>query len=271
MDSFFADVSYFQPPVDDTYPHSILSFRSNDGTFRDPNFSKNYRWAVGAADSGRLSCFIVYFYWRANWNETIATHMDMVLAEGGPHPKMISMIDVESGGNPRGDQSGPINSSYRALAAWLKDPRRVIGYANASDFRSLWPVRPKGLRIIGAGYGHNPQLPGQIAHQYTDGKGYGGGLPEGAPPFGTCDMNAANGLSPHDFAAACGIGEDIFMALTNDEQYEVLTKTREIWEQLRGLGGNGWPQLGQNDAGQNLSLVDAVAAIKADMEIEDQT
>ncbi|AMU74070.1 N-acetylmuramoyl-L-alanine amidase [Mycobacteroides abscessus] len=38
---------------------------------------------------------------------------------------------------------------------------------------------------------------------------------------------------------------------------------REIWEQLRGPEGKGWPQLGKNAAGENLSLVDAVAALKA--------
>ena len=37
---------------------------------------------------------------------------------------------------------------------------------------------------------------------------------------------------------------------------------QEIWRQLRGPGGTGWPQLGKNAAGQNLSLVDAIAAIR---------
>ena len=37
---------------------------------------------------------------------------------------------------------------------------------------------------------------------------------------------------------------------------------QEIWRQLRGPGGKGWPQLGQNERGQNLTLVDAVAAIR---------
>ena len=37
---------------------------------------------------------------------------------------------------------------------------------------------------------------------------------------------------------------------------------QEIWRQLRGPGGKGWEQLGQNEQGQNLTLVDAVAAIR---------
>jgi hypothetical protein len=32
-------------------------------------------------------------------------------------------------------------------------------------------------------------------------------------------------------------------ALTTAEQRELLDKTRDIWDQLRGPGGNGWPQL----------------------------
>ena len=37
---------------------------------------------------------------------------------------------------------------------------------------------------------------------------------------------------------------------------------QEIWRQLRGPGGKGWEQLGQNERGQNLTLVDAVAAVR---------
>ena len=40
---------------------------------------------------------------------------------------------------------------------------------------------------------------------------------------------------------------------------------QEIWRQLRGPSGNGWEQLGQNSKGQNLTLVDAVAALRADV------
>ncbi|MRH88064.1 hypothetical protein GFY24_11525 [Nocardia sp. SYP-A9097] len=204
-DTLFADVSAFQASVDDDYPYQVLSFRSNDGTYRDSQFAHNYQWATAAADSGRLACFIVYFYWRPNWQETVQTCIDMVTEAGGPHPRMSVMVDVERGGNPSGDQSEGVNRAYWAVADWLGDPRRVIGYANAGDFATMWPTRPDGLRVIAAGYGRDPRLPGQVAHQYTDGQGWGGGLPEGCAPFGSCDMNSADGLSPDEFAAACGI------------------------------------------------------------------
>lgn len=226
-DSLFADVSEFQGAVDDTYPYRILSLRSNDGTYQDHNFAQNYAWAVNAVNTGRLSCFIVYMYWRPDWLGTVNTHKSMVAAAGGLHPKMIVMLDVESGGNPGGDQSDGINRAYWNLADWLGSPQRVIGYANEGDFHSMWRTRPDGLRVIGAGYGINPNLPGQIAHQYSDGvysnalkaarhnhttpgleravlRGRGSELPLGALPFGHCDMNSADGLSATDFAAACG-------------------------------------------------------------------
>lgn len=40
---------------------------------------------------------------------------------------------------------------------------------------------------------------------------------------------------------------------------------QEVWRQLRGPGGNGWAQLGKNAKGQNLTLVDAIAAIRHDI------
>ena len=53
------------------------------------------------------------------------------------------------------------------------------------------------------------------------------------------------------------------MALTDQEQAELLTKVREIWDQLGGPNGTGWPQLGQDSQGQNLTPVDAIDAIAA--------
>lgn len=46
-------------------------------------------------------------------------------------------------------------------------------------------------------------------------------------------------------------------ALTDDEQRELLNKVRYIAGQL-----GPWPQLGQNAAGEDLTLIDAVAALK---------
>jgi len=247
-DTLFADVSYFQVPVDDSYPYQVLSIRVSDGTFRDPNFAQNYRWMCSRIDSGKLVFGIVYTYNRPNWLDNANTVKDMINANGGLHPRVALMLDVERFENPPGDGSDWINRCYWNLADWVGNPKRIIGYANREDYFNLWVTKPDGLRVIGAGYPVDPKLPGQLAHQYTDGRGFGLPLPQGCPPFGNCDMNSANGLDPYQFAAACGI-EGIVMP----------DYVKETWDQLRGPDGNGWPQLGGK------SLVDAVAELRNDV------
>jgi hypothetical protein len=180
----WADVSYYQPVVNDNYPHPVLCVRSNDGTYRDPAFAKNFAWAKRAMANGRLSFIIVYCVWRPNWEQTAATTIDMVGTP--PHPRVVVMIDVESwGGQIQGNQSDGINRMYWKLAEWLGDRRRVIGYGNQGDLRSLWPQRPDGVKLVVAAYGGAPpKFPGMIAHQYSSS--------EPCTPFGSCDMNSAN-------------------------------------------------------------------------------
>jgi hypothetical protein len=204
-DTIYPDVSEFQAPVNDSFSGQFLVIRSNDGTYQDKNFAQNYQWCVAAANAGKITGFAVYAYWRANWSQTAQTMIDMVTSQGGPHPLMAAMIDLESGGNPGGDQSAGVNGMFNQLAQWLGNPARVFGYANSSDFFSMWQTRPAGLRVVGAGYGSNPNLPGQIAHQYTDGNGYDAELPQGITPWSTCDMNSADGLSPQQLAQALGL------------------------------------------------------------------
>ena len=226
QDTLFADLSEFQCPLDDSYwaatytdantgpwNYDVISIRSNDGDHVDNNFAANYRAAVAAVESGKCKFFIVYYYFRAG-GDAVNNHMQLVKAQGGPHPKMVSMIDLESGGNPSSDVSNQVNSDYHALQQWLGDDRRVIGYANVNDERTMWQTKPAHVPMILAGYGSNPNDPSvfKIAHQYTDGTGFGGGLPEEAPPFGNCDMNSADGFSPSQLASALGVG-DVPMAI----------------------------------------------------------
>ncbi|WP_231976700.1 hypothetical protein [Mycobacterium sp. E740] len=204
-DTLYADVSQWQPGVDDRYPHSVLAIRSNDGTYRDRHWHNNYGWCRRSADDGRLTFFIVYFVWRPDWRRAVQTFREQV---GTPHPKMAVMLDVESwGGQIRGDQSAGINAAYAEVGEFVGGTAKVIGYGNVGDLDTLWPDKPPGVRLVVAAYAHNPPYPGKVAHQYTDGSGHGAGLPEGAPPFGRCDMNSADGLTPAAFAGACGIAD----------------------------------------------------------------
>jgi hypothetical protein len=205
-DTLYADVSEWQVGVNDEYPYPVLCIRSNDGTYRDHKWANNYAWCRRNADSGRLTFFIVYFVWRPNWQETVDTFKAQV---GAPHPKMAVMIDVESwGAQLLGNRSDPVNAAYEQVGSFVGSTAKVIGYGSVGDLNTLWPQTPPGMRLVVAAYGHNPPYRGKVAHQYTNGHGYGGGLPEGAPPFGRCDMNSADGLTAREFAAACGVTVD---------------------------------------------------------------
>lgn len=213
MTTLWADVSEWQTGVTDAYPYRMLCIRSNDGTYRDKKWANNYGWCRKAADAGKLDCFIVYLVYRPNWRETLDTFRSQV---GAVHPKMIVMVDVESwGGQIGGNHSAGINLLIDGIAQTLGDRRRVIAYGNQGDLNSLWPAKPDGIRLIVAGYSKTkPNYPGQIGWQYTDGSGFGPG-PQGAAPFGNCDMNQTD-LSTTDFAAQCGVDEGVLDMSTQD-------------------------------------------------------
>jgi hypothetical protein len=195
-DALWADVSVWQKPVNDSYPHPLFAFRSNDGAgYRDPNFGANRTWADGAVASGKLVGYIVYYVYRPGSN-SVGTLQAMV---GNPSPHMAVMMDIENwGGQIRGNQSTGINADHDRLAQWLGNPARVVGYGNVGDLNNLWPQKPLGVRLVVASYGANPGYPGKFAHQYADNYN--------SPPFGPCDINSADGMAPNDVAAMLALG-----------------------------------------------------------------
>lgn len=114
----------------------------------------------------------------------------------------------------------------------------LMGYAGAGAGRRVW-VADSGFRPFGYWISFD-----QLATLIPP-KGYAHSV---APPKNTEKKD-----------------EDFLMALTDDEQRELLDKTRDIWTQLRGRDGAGWPQLGKNERGQDLTLVDGVAAARLDI------
>jgi hypothetical protein len=212
--TLFADVSEFNSPVDDSYPYQILSIRVSDGTYQDHNFAHNYRWMSAALDSGKLVCGIVYIYCEPSASDSFNTLSGMVNANGGLHPKVVFMLDIEWDNNLNPfntDLSPQITPLYNSLVQYTKDPRRVIAYSTSSWMGSgIWRQSPPNMNWIMANYGANPPLPiagTKLAHQYTNGTGYGAqsGLPDSCPPFGPCDMNSADGYTPEEFANVCGV------------------------------------------------------------------
>lgn len=195
-DTQFADVSEWNPSVDfKLYPYDFISIRSNDGTYQDKHFAYNLALTKHAADTRQLVGFMVYFVWEPNWQDTLATFKAMV---GTPHPEMAVMIDVESWkGKITGDHSVQINATREVLISWLGGNRkRVIGYGNAHDLNTLWVTRGD-TNIVLANYSDNPAFPRKIAHQYSD--------KFNVPPFGLCDINSADGVSPVSFAGILGL------------------------------------------------------------------
>jgi hypothetical protein len=230
VDTLWADISSWQSVVDDTYPYRVLAIRSNDGTYRDPDFAANYRWSVNAMNTGRLDFLIIYMVYRPNWLDTVTTCRQMV---GIPDRRTVFMIDVESwAGQIVGDQSSSINSLVDNLAAWVGDRRRVIGYGNVSDLDTLWPSKPAGLNLVVAAYGSNPGYPSKIAHQFTN------GIVDKVwiPPFGYVDDNSADGLSVADLMKILGVEDsvtspqDVVTALLNAQIPDTYPGANRTWK-----------------------------------------
>lgn len=70
-------------------------------------------------------------------------------------------------------------------------------------------------------------------------------------------------IPPKGYCFAADVKPKIVEEDMNADQNRLL---QEIWDQLRGPGGKGWPQLGQNEKGQNLTVIDAIAALRADVD-----
>lgn len=175
MPTTWADVSHYQgAPVDDSYPHPVLCFRTNSGDKLDTLAHENARRAADMLLRGRLQAVIAYYFFRPG-QANCDLHRQ-VLTEAGlwGNGRLVSMIDVEdAAGAIRGDQSAEVNDEAERMAGWYGNPKRVIGYWNPISNPDLWPTRPSWMRLVVPSYGRNPgqpsrKPPGYFAHQYTD-------------------------------------------------------------------------------------------------------
>jgi hypothetical protein len=95
-----------------------------------------------------------------------------------------------------------------------------------------------------------------------------------------CDINEAHTddygqflpTSPAPPTPAPSTGGGAFMALTDQQQADLYNAIMAIAAvvsdnnvQLRGPNQQGWKQLGQNDKGEDLTLVDGIAAVRTDI------
>lgn len=192
--TLYADISYFQHALDDSYQHPFVAFRSNDGDFIDPNFHINYAWSTSAVARGRLEGFLVYYVFEPAIDSS-AIHRNLI---GSPHPRMATMVDVENWqGKIRGDHSATINAERNSLINWYGGNRlRQVAYGNESDLASMYPNRGD-IHINLASWGsQRPAYPNKIAQQIS--ATYPGS------PFGSSDMNASE-YNPTQFAQLLGL------------------------------------------------------------------
>lgn len=206
---FYADVSEFQNVVNNSYPYAVAAFRVDNGARLDFHASAN--WAHCHA-SPSIHAAIGYVVFRPGQRAAILRRVKALFGQTAP-PKLALMIDMESGyqfAGP-GNHSTEANALAADFAAYLGSQRRVLGYANQYDFRSLWPSRPAWLKLVTANYG--TRNPGTFGWQY-----YGGvpssrpaGYPDWCPPFGSqVDMNAIQ-LSLDGTLAALGLEADLLL------------------------------------------------------------
>lgn len=232
------------------------------------NYFQDPTWAGNQAAAAQAGLPVIGYHY-ANAACTPASQVQTWQANGGPN---VCMIDFE-------DNSGTINDYWALVNAF-----NAAGIQVALSYIPQWYWAQIGSPDLS-------QVPGLIASNYTPGTGfasdlyaqaggdsgvgwdsYGGGNPviwqftDRAMVAGmSVDANAFRG-SASDLATVLSETRGPLMALTDAEQAELLAKTRDIWDQLRGPNGQGWPQLGQSASGANLTPVDALAAVKTAVE-----
>lgn len=260
-DAVTVDVSEFQVPVTDAYPHDWFSFRICDGTYIDRNAALNLAWAKKAAAAGRIAGYTGYCVYRPN-TSTLQTVMRVI---GAPDEHLTVMVDVESwGGAIHGNQSQAITALANGLGEWLGDRRRVLAYGNHADLEALYPIRPPWLRFIVASYGTvQPVFPNMIGWQYSDGDSRWpspAGLPRKSKPFGSCDHNVFPGLSAAELAVSLGVGGD--MPLSDQDVQKIAAA---VWaKQLQLPGGkpyaaSSWMVAAADNSNKAFGAVKSVA------------
>lgn len=181
-------------------------------------------------------------------------------------------------------------------------PAMIDFESGSGDMNTFWAfvnaVNARGVEIAlsyiprwywtGCGGGDLSQVPGLIQSSYVTGSGYASALYPGDDSdnwaaFGgrtpdllqftdqaivagmSVDANAFRGTRDQLAALLNGTTGGTLMALNDAQQDDLLTTVHDIDTQLRGPNQAGWPQLGVNAQGADLTVVDALAEILSDL------
>ncbi|MFJ9370807.1 GH25 family lysozyme [Nocardia sp. NPDC101769] len=169
----------------------------------------------------------------------------------------VVMIDFEGGGGDIGD--------FWALVRAFDD----AGVKVVLSYLPQWYWEQIGSPDLS-------QVPGLVASMYPGGGGdardlyaaAGGDCGQGWTPYGDAqpliwqfsDQASVAGMSV-DANAFRGDIDDLTALIGDDMTPQQAQQLQDIWDQLRGPDGQGWPQLGRDSEGQNLTPVDALAGL----------
>lgn len=273
---------------------TFVILRLCDGTYVDKAFTSHL---ADAEAQGLLVA--TYWYLRApSEGSTIAQQVDVIDRQLGGRKDLGVWIDVESV-DRAGRKLLTRDDVWAAKRELEKRGYHVSGiYSGAWYFENMPGGEPSmdGLGYLWvSNYGANRRGAPRDTYLADGGDGHRGWrypLGDRTPDmlqFGSegtvadwhpVDVNAYRGTrdelarifhpnnAPKEAEVTTAVGWPDGPAALNDAKLFAADAARDAADnrmQLRGPGDAGWPQLGQNQDGQNLTLVDAVAALRHDI------
>ncbi|HET9875569.1 MAG TPA: GH25 family lysozyme [Mycobacterium sp.] len=241
---------------------SFIEHKVSEGNyFTDPYWPTVLSWAKSTRN-----IIVGYHYVTTN----VATQQAATYLSNVGDPSVPCMLDFE-------DSGGGIDNFWAVWEAFA-----AAGVNMRLSYIPHWYWQQIGSPDLS-------NVVGLIASDYVSGTGYASVLYPGSAWPGwnayggatpvilqfteqaqvadlVCDADAFRG-TVSDLHRLLGTGGPL-MALTDEQQLQLLNAVLDIQTQLRGPRLSGWPQLGQNSQGQNLTVVDALAAVKTDIESE---
>jgi len=189
--TFFADVSVYQPLVNGSYPYPVLGFRADSGNSTDGHAAGN--WAYCDSHPDHIRVVIPYVIFKPGQSGAIFKRLRNVFGAQCP-PQVVPEIDMESGAGfaGPGNHSSEANSFIATLAAWAGEQKQTQGYANQPDWSGNWPTPPAWMKKRLAAYNTSPIPAGFYSKQYYGALPYPSpaGWPRTCAPFGSyVDMN----------------------------------------------------------------------------------
>lgn len=268
MTLYGVDISAFQAGID-VRRLAAEGFSWIEAKVSEGDYYTDHTWPT-VRDAATQAGIPIIGYHYANASCAPAAQVQTWLGNGGPN---VCMLDFE-------DHSGTISDYWTLVNAF-----NAAGVTVALSYIPQWYWEQIGSPDLS-------QVPGLIASNYLGGTGFasdlyaaaGGDSGHGWAPYGgaspvmwqftdrasvagmSVDADAFKGSQSDLVALLTGRPQGGLMALTDDQQNQLLAAVLDIQAQLRGPSLNGWPQLGKNAAGQDLTVVDALASIKGTVE-----